>query len=178
MNENSFLVFVVEDNEWYNKLLVHSLSLNPSFIVKSFMDGKSMLAEIGQNPAAITVDYNLPDMNGIELIQKVKKINPAIEIVAISEQEEIETALKLLKAGAYDYLVKSKDIKERLLHTIQHIYKNTDLKNTIQSLQKEVANKYTFEKTIIGQSDAIKKVYNLIDKATQTNSHQHGCHTK
>lgn len=169
MSEAPFTIYVVEDNEWYNKLLVHNLSLNPDFIVESFFNGKDLLNALSKKPAVVTLDYRLPDIDGETLLKKIKEFDANIEVIIISEQEEIETAVALLKAGAYDYLVKTKDIRDRLLNTINNIRKNEGLKKQIVSLQKEVQGKYAFEKTIIGTSAAIKKVFELIAKATETN---------
>lgn len=169
MENKPFIIYVVEDNEWYNKLLVHNLSLNPDFVVKSFLNGKDLIDALGKKPDVITLDYRLPDINGESLLTKIKDYDSNIEVIIISEQEEIETAVDLLKAGAYDYIVKSKNIKDRLVNTVNHIRKNTKLKKQLITLQKEVQGKYAFEKSIIGNSTSLKKVFELIAKATETN---------
>ncbi len=169
MENKPFVIYVVEDNEWYNKLLVHNLSLNPDFVVESFFNGEELMKAITKKPDVITLDYRLPDTDGESLLNKIKAFDESIEVVIISEQEDIATAVDLLKAGAYDYLVKTKDIKERLINTISHIKKNAKLQKQIVSLQKEVQGKYAFEKSIVGNSPALKKVFNLIAKATETN---------
>lgn len=169
MENKPFKIYVVEDNEWYNKLLVHNLSLNPDFVVESFLNGKELVAALTKKPDVVTLDYRLPDTDGESLLKKIKDYDANIEVIIISEQEEIETAVDLLKAGAYDYIVKSKDIKDRLINTVNHIKKNAKLKNQLVTLQKEVQGKYAFEKSIIGNSAALKKVFELIAKATETN---------
>lgn len=169
MPTKPFLIYVVEDNEWYNRLLVHSLSHNPDLEIKSFVSGEEMLKEITNNPQVITIDYRLPDMNGQELLAKIKDYNNQIEVVVISEQEDIETAVELLKLGAFDYLVKSKDIRDRLLNVVSHINKNASLKREIISLKKEVQTKYTFSNSIIGNSDSIKQTFQLIEKSLNNN---------
>lgn len=169
MSERAFIVYVIEDNEWYNKLLVHTLSLNPDFEVKSFFNAKDALAEISERPQVVTMDYRLPDMEGDELLEEIKRRDESIEVIVISEQENIETAVSLLKNGAYDYLVKSKDIKDRILHTIQNIRNHISLYKKVESLQKHVEGKFAFEKTIIGRSSGIRKVYEMMEKAVQTN---------
>jgi CheY-like chemotaxis protein len=65
MSGQGFKIFVVEDDEWYNRLLVHTLSLNPDYEIQSFTTGKSCLANLHQQPDLITVDYRLPDMKGL-----------------------------------------------------------------------------------------------------------------
>lgn len=169
MNSTPFKVFVVEDNEWYNRLLVHSVSLNPDYIVESFVSGSELLNNLNKNPNVITLDYLLPDLKGDDLLKKIKEYNEDIEVIVISEQENIETALGLLKTGAYDYIVKTKDIRDRLLNTINNIRKNTTLKARVSTLQREVEQKYYFQHSIIGNSPAIKKIFTLIEKAINTN---------
>ena len=70
MENKPFKIFVVEDNEWYNKLLVHNLSLNPDFVVESFLTGNELIAAITKKPDVITLDYRLPDTDGESLLNK------------------------------------------------------------------------------------------------------------
>lgn len=167
--DSQFLIYVVEDDEWYNRLLVHSLSLNPDYTVKGFHSAKEVLRELDKGPSVITVDYGLPDINGDELLAKIKETDPSIEVIIISEQEKIETAVSLLKSGAYDYLVKSKDIKEMVLNTVNHICNNFDLRKELASLKKEVQEKYSFENSHIGNSPGMRKVYDLMNRALANN---------
>lgn len=169
MSDKPFRIFVVEDNEWYNKLLVHNLSLNPDYEVISCFSGKECIDRLVEAPDVITLDYRLPDMNGIEVLKLIKHENDDIQVILISEQEDIEIVVDLLKSGAYDYIVKSNDIKERLLNTVSNIRKGRKLINELATLRKEVQKKYDFQKNIIGESAAIKRIFELIQKALYTN---------
>lgn len=169
MSEKPFTIYVVEDDNWYRKLLQHNLSLNPDFQVEIFEDGATFLKRLSDKPHVVTLDYRLPDYNGEELLRKIKSYDPSIEVLIISEQSEIETAVSLLKAGAYDYLTKSDEIRDRLLNVIQHIRQNSTLQSKIESLQSEVEKKYDFQASIIGQSAPIKKVFQMMQKATTNN---------
>ncbi|HEX7585934.1 MAG TPA: sigma-54 dependent transcriptional regulator [Prolixibacteraceae bacterium] len=169
MPEKAFKIFVVEDDEWYNRLLVHTLSLNPDYEIQSFTTGKDCLANLHQEPDIITLDYRLPDMKGLEVLKQIKEINEDIDIILISEQDDIEVVVTLLRLGAYDYIVKSKDIRERLLNTVSNIRQGSNLKKEIVNLRQEVKKKYTDQNTIIGNSAATRKIFELIEKATRTN---------
>nr|WP_320023559.1 sigma-54 dependent transcriptional regulator [uncultured Draconibacterium sp.] len=162
-------IFVVEDDEWYRRLLVHNLSMNPDYEVKAFGTGKECLNNLHELPDVVTLDYRLPDMKGLEVLKQIKAINDDIQVILISEQDDIEVVVDLLKHGAYDYIVKSKDIRERLLNTVNNISKEFKLKDEIRSLRQEVKKKYSYENTIVGNSPATQKIYNLIEKATRTN---------
>jgi two-component system, NtrC family, response regulator AtoC len=167
--EKPFKIFVVEDNDWYNKLIVHTLLLDPDYQVEAFFSAAELLKNLNKNPDLITLDYQLPDMKGMELLRKIKDFNSDIEVVVISEQENIDTAVELLKTGAYDYIVKEKTIRERLLNTVRNVRENVKLKDYVSELSKEVEQKYDFNNTIIGESPALKKSFDLIKKATETN---------
>jgi two-component system response regulator AtoC len=169
MSDKPFKIFVVEDDEWYNRLLVHHLSLNPDYQIMSFTTGKECLDSLNKEPDVVTLDYRLPDMRGLEVLKKIKETNEDIQVILISEQNEIDVVVELLKYGAFDYIVKSKDIRERLLNTINNIRKGNTLKKEIVSLRKEVKKKYSYENTIVGTSLATQKIYDLIDKAIRTN---------
>ena len=90
MSEKAFKIFVVEDDEWYSRLLVHTLSLNPDYEIQSFTTGKECLANLHQEPDVITLDYRLPDMKGLDVLKQIKEINEEIQIILISEQDDIE----------------------------------------------------------------------------------------
>lgn len=167
-SEQAFNIFVVEDNEWYNKLLVHTLSLNPEYTVKSFFSGEDLLKELSEDIHVVTLDYRLPDTTGDVLLKKIKERSPNTEVIIISEQNEIETAVELLKAGAYDYLVKSDDIRDRLWNAVNNVRKNRGLQKKIEILQSEVEKKYDFQNSILGQSASMKTVHNMVSKALQT----------
>ena len=169
MSDKPYKIFVVEDDDWYNRLLIHSLSLNPEYEVHGFLTGKDCISHLCENPDLITLDYRLPDMTGLEVLQRVKKENERIQVILISEQQDIETVVELLKHGAYDYIVKSNDIKERLLNIVSNLRRNVILESELSSLKKEVQKKYSFQNSIIGSSNPIKKVYELIEKAVRTN---------
>ena len=170
MNSSSYSIYVVDDDDWYRKLLVYTLELNPDFKVTAFEDGTSLLKAVKkERPEVLTLDYRLPDINGEDLLKQVLSISPHTKVIVISEQSEIETAVSLLKSGAFDYITKTKDIKERLHNVIKHIRERSDLEERIEELQTEVQGKYDFQKSIIGQSEPLKKVFHLLQKATSTN---------
>ncbi|MDI1232685.1 MAG: sigma-54 dependent transcriptional regulator [bacterium] len=165
----NYKVFVVEDNEWFNKMLVHCLTQNPDIEVKSFFNGADLLKALHEKPDAITLDYRLPDMNGSALLQQIKAFNPQLEVIMISEQNDIEVAVELLKLGAYDYLIKNTDLNSRLLNNINNLLKRTHLEKRIEYLQEEVEQKFNFSNSIIGQSEVMKKVFSVLEKASASN---------
>ncbi len=166
---NSFKIFIVEDDPLYGEMLKYHLSLNPDNEVVKFETGSACLKNLHQNPSLISLDYSLPDISGFEVIKKVKEYNSDIPVVVVSGQEDVATAVRLLKDGAYDYFVKDEDTKERLWNTIKNIKERNELKEEINVLKEEIGKKYEFKKIIRGNSPAIQQIFGLIEKATQTN---------
>lgn len=162
-------IFVVEDDPAYTKFLQYVLSLNPDFDVTTFETGKDCLDNLYQKPSIISLDYTLPDMAGEKVLSEIKAFDNNIQIIIISAQEKIGTAVDLLKLGAYDYITKDEDTKNRLLNTINNARKNISLIKEIDHLKQEISEKYEFGKSIIGNSKALKKVFVLLEKAVKTN---------
>jgi len=156
---------IIEDDRVFNRMIEYTLTLNPDYEVATYYNGKDFLDNLSNNPDIVTLDLGLPDFSGDDVLKRIKKYNPEIEVIIISGQDDISTAVKLLKQGAYDYITKDENIKERLLHSIHNIINTKSLKNEIYQLKTEITNKYEFKHAIIGESPAIKNIFALIDKA-------------
>ena len=162
-----FKLFVVEDDPFYGELLKRHLQLNPDNDVFLFTNGKDCLSNLYLQPDFISLDYRLPDISGFEVMKKVHVEYPDLPVVIVSGQEDVKTALDLLKEGAYDYFVKDNDTKDRLWNLINKLREKEKLKTEIDILKEEVGVKYNFN-SIKGNSQVIKNVFKLMDKAIKT----------
>lgn len=162
-------IFVVEDDPFYAKLITYTAELNPDHVVHVFENGKDCLAHIHLKPTLVLLDYSLPDITGEEVLRSIKTYDSGIEVIIISSQESINTAISLLKHGAYDYITKDDETKDRLLNSINHVKKLSSMSHEIQQLKEKVIEKYDFNDDMIGQSVAIQKVFALMQKAIHTN---------
>jgi two-component system response regulator AtoC len=165
----NYSIFIVEDDPWYGEILEYHLSLNPDYHITRFETGKDCLANLHRKPSLITMDYSLPDTTGLDLFKQVRALNPDIPVIIISGQEDISTAVQMLKLGVSDYLVKDDNTKDLLWNAVIRIRENQLLKKEVETLRQELVQKYDFEKIIKGSSPAIKKVFALMEKATRTN---------
>jgi two-component system, NtrC family, response regulator AtoC len=168
-NQQEFNIFIVEDDAWYSSMLEYYLALNPDYSIKKFDNAKSFLSKLHEKPHVVTLDYSLPDSNGDELLKQIKEISPDTQVIIISAQEDVKVALELLRIGAYDYIVKDEDAKDKLWNTINKIRENAELKSELEVLKKEVKQKYDFSNMLVGKSDLMTQVYALMEKATKTN---------
>ncbi len=162
---NTFKIHIAEDDPWYGEMLKYHLSLNPEYEVELFETGKSFIEGLRKKPDAVSIDFNLPDYQGEKLLKEIKSQNPTLPVIVISGQEEIEVAVNLLRHGAHDYLIKNGHTKELLWNSLLKIRETNSLKKEVVTLQEELGRKYDFEKTIIGQSPEIKKIFGFIEKA-------------
>ncbi len=164
-----FKIFVVEDDTFYGQVLRHHLGLNPDYEVTLFTNGKDLLNQIYEKPDLICIDFNLPDIKGDKLLKEIQGRNKLIPVVVISSQEEIDVAVNLLKMGARDYIIKNEHTKEHLWKSVIHIRENLDLKQEVEELKEQLGQKYKFENSIIGQSESMKKVFKMLNKALNNN---------
>ena len=169
MKEKNFLIHILEDDKLYNSVLSHFLSLNPEHEVKSFSTGASFLKSLYEKPDLVTLDYSLPDGTADQMLKQIKETLPEVRVIVVSAQQDIKTAIDLLKKGADDYIVKDSDTQDRLWIAVKNCKEKLSLKKEIASLQKEVSRKYDFQTAIIGNSAPMKQVFAMIEKAAQTN---------
>ena len=162
-------IFLVEDDLFFGETLKYHLQLNPDFEVQLFQTGKDCINNLYKKPNIICLDFGLPDITGDKLLKKIQETNDKIPIIIISGQEDIEVAVDFLKSGAKDYIVKNNHTKDLLWNSIIKIRENLKLVQEVEELKEKLEQKFSFEKTIIGQSDGIKSVFNKINKAINTN---------
>ena len=165
----SLKIFLIEDDPFFGEALKYHLKLNPDFEVYLFKSGKECISNLHQKPDIICLDFGLPDITGDKLLKMIQETNNKIPIIIISGQEEIEVAVNFLKSGAKDYIIKNEQTKDILWNSINKIRENLALVNEVKDLKEQLEQKFSFEKTIIGQSDAIKSVFNKINKSINTN---------
>jgi len=160
-----FKIFIVEDDKIFAKRLHYQLSMNSDFEIFEFHNGKSLIRALDQNPDLITLDYHLPDLQGDEILKKIKAKNSETPVLIISGQQDVKTALELLKNGAYDYLVKGDDLVNRLRYVIDNLREKILLQKKVEELERELNKKFVFTNLLKGKSSVMQDVYNLMQKA-------------
>ncbi len=116
----------------------------------------------------LIIDVILPDINGIELLKKVKKINFDILTIMVTAYGSIDLAVKSLKAGANDFLEKPV-VPETLLHILSKTFEAQHLKHEVMALRSDMLQRYQFA-NIIGKDPKLLKIFNLIESLADKNS--------
>lgn len=164
-----YKIFVVDDNNMFLKVMYKFLSQNEKFEVYALSSGRECISRLNEKPDIISLDYTLPDFNGKEVLEKIMEITPETQVVVVSGQNDINTAIDLLKLGAYDYIVKGIDTRDKILIAIEKIIEKIELKNENSRLKQAVQKEFNFRNLIKGSSKAIENIFVLMEKAAQTN---------
>ncbi len=114
----------------------------------------------------IITDLKMPEMDGMELLRKCRKMCPQTFIIIITAHGSLESAIQALRIGAYDYILKPFDFDDVLLK-IRRMLRHKELIRENQILRQEIEEKFDFS-NIIGQSAGMKQVFRLIEKVAKT----------
>ena len=163
-----FKIFVVEDNEWYGELLLHRLGQNPNHAVQRFATARACLDHLAEQPDLITLDYSLPDAKGEQVLGQIRDRLPGVEVIVISGQEDINTAVSMLRQGAYDYLVKDENTLDRLWNIVGKVEQQVRLRRENTQLRQHIGRHYATGQAILGEHALMQQVHTLISKAART----------
>ncbi len=156
----SYSIHVVDDDPVLQHII--TAALEDKYKLKAFSEALPAIASLEEDgPDLILLDISLPDMNGIDALQEIKRLYPDIAIIMITATKDIETAISAMKFGAYDFMVKPINIGA-LEISIRNTLEKTRLRKEVQLLQE----KYLKENIpcFVGESNAIQDVMQFVDK--------------
>jgi DNA-binding NtrC family response regulator len=161
-------ILIVDDEEIVIRSCLRILS-DSCYAVDSVQDGWEALRKIDETDYdVIVLDIMMPKIDGLEVLQHVKERHPDIDVIMMTGLSQIQTAVKAMKLGAFDYLSKPFDPDE-LKHIVDRALERRHLLQENRSLKNEVSSKYRFE-NFIGSSQRMQAVYGLIAKCAPTDS--------
>ncbi|RXJ50601.1 sigma-54-dependent transcriptional regulator [Gelidibacter gilvus] len=160
-------ILVIEDEASIRRVLVKILSEeNDTYQVDEAADGLIGLEKIKKEDYDLVLcDIKMPKMDGVEVLEAVKKIKPETTIVMISGHGDIDTAVNTMRLGAFDYISKPPDLN-RLLNTVRIALDRKELVVENKMLKKKVSKNYE----MIGESKAISHIKDLIEKVAATDA--------
>lgn len=163
-----FRIFIVEDDPWFAKLIVHHLSMNPDYELSSYKTASEALKDLHKNPDLIVMDFVLPDMDGELLFSRIRQWKSTVPVIVISAQEKIDVVVRLFKQGAADYIVKGEHFSELIWKSVIQQLERAELSRELHDLREELGQKYSFQQAIIGMSDSVQSTFHLVQKAIQS----------
>jgi DNA-binding NtrC family response regulator len=160
-------VLVVEDDDAMRELLSEELS-DAGLRVVAAPGGRVALERIrAEQFDLIITDLRMPDLDGFDLIRDIRATTAPPHIVMITAFGSIETAIKAVKLGAYDYITKPFEIEELVL-VADKALKERRLRKQVARLQREVERRYQFD-NIVSRSDAMQAVLSLVGRVASSN---------
>jgi DNA-binding NtrC family response regulator len=161
-------ILIVDDEEIVVRSCLRILS-SDEYDIAVANNGLEALTKINEEDFDMVIlDIMMPKMNGIEVLQRVKESHPDVDVIMITGLNEIDTAVKAMKLGAFDYLPKPFEPEELEL-VVNRAFERRQLLQENVNLKTEVSAKYSFE-NIIGSCPAMQAVYRLIARCAPTNS--------
>ena len=160
-------ILIIEDEAPIRRVLNKILSEeNDMYSVQEAEDGLQGIELVkNEDFDLILCDIKMPKMDGVEVLEAIKKIKPEIPMVMISGHGDLETAIQTMRLGAFDYISKPPDLN-RLLNTVRNALDKKQLVVENKILKKKVSKNYE----MIGESEAISHIKTMIDKVAQTDA--------
>lgn len=160
-------ILIIEDEAAIRRVLVKILSEeNDTYKVDEAEDGLIGIEKIKKDDYDLVLcDIKMPKMDGVEVLEATKKIKPETPMVMISGHGDLDTAVNTMRLGAFDYISKPPDLN-RLLNTVRIALDRNELVVENKRLKKKVSKKYE----MIGNSPAIDRIKDMIDKVAPTDA--------
>lgn len=160
-------ILIIEDEPAIRRVLNKILSEeNNTYQVEEAEDGLIGTEKIkDEDYDLVLCDIKMPRMDGIEVLEAIKKIKPEIPVVMISGHGELDTAVNAMKLGAFDYISKPPDLN-RLLNTVRNALDRKELVVENTRLKKKIGKNYE----MVGESPEIKRIKEIIEKVAPTDA--------
>jgi len=161
-------ILIADDEEIVIRSCLRILD-GDDFQVEAVQDGREALRKIEENPYDVLIlDIMMPNMDGLEVLRRVKETHPNVDVIMITGLSQIDTAVQAMKLGAFDYISKPFEPDELKL-VVQRALERRRLLQENLTLKSELSSKYRFE-NIIGLSPQMQAVYRLIAQCAPTSS--------
>lgn len=153
-------ILIVDDEKASSSVLAEILEKNGFSTIEASNSREALEIFVEKRPDAVLLDLKMPDMDGIEVMQELKKIDPDIPIIFVTGHGDIPTAVEAIKLGAYDFIVKPPKF-DRLFFTLKRAIEKLELQRSVKRLNTVVR---THLESLLGNSPIIKGVIEQIHK--------------
>ncbi|HRP45312.1 MAG TPA: sigma-54 dependent transcriptional regulator [Ginsengibacter sp.] len=158
-------ILIIDDEAAIRKTLSEILGYE-GYTVEEASDGEEGLRKFSKKKVDVVLcDVKMPKVDGIEFLERARKINPEVPVIVISGHGNIDTAVEAVKKGAFDYISKPPDLN-RLLITLRNAMDKTTLQAETRVLKRKVSR----VQEIIGESPEIQKIKDTIEKIAPTDA--------
>ncbi len=163
-------ILVVDDEPHMTRMLLRLFRQIPEAKVESCLSGEEALEKLPSfSPDVVITDIKMAGIDGLILLRKIKEFDHTISVILITGYGTIEMAVQALKDGAYDFIQKPFD-SDHILHVVQRAIERTTLLRENKRLRTEVAGCARERLGIIGESPAIKRVLEIVERVAPTDA--------
>lgn len=161
-------ILVVDDEDIIRESISFILQ-KEGYSVEVAENGSVAYQKVQDEPYDLVIsDIEMPEMKGIELLEKIVRLNLQTSVIMITAYGSLETAIRALRAGAADYLLKPLDFDE-LTVKVARVFQLKELVNENQLLKHELHRQYDFS-NIIGKSKKMENIFRMIRAVSETES--------
>jgi DNA-binding NtrC family response regulator len=158
---------LIVDDEPKIRTILSTILADEGYTVKTAENGEDALAVVdGFDPQLILMDQNMPGMDGIQTMARMRDREPGRTIIILTAFGSIPLAVEAMKMGAYDYIAKPFD-NEELLLVIRRALERSRLAEEVSSLRKQLSEQYRFE-NIIGVSPKMQRLFEQMRRVCDT----------
>ena len=152
---------LVVDSDWAVLNLVHRFATDMGFSVVRETNGRAALAALPvTKPDGAIVDVNLRDIDGFSLLREMKSADPQSQVILMTDDASVDSAIEAIKAGALDYITKPFDT-ERLRELLITVRKSIERRETLMRIDADVARQFEFY-GLIGRSPGMQELFDSV----------------
>ncbi|RVU00759.1 sigma-54-dependent Fis family transcriptional regulator [Mucilaginibacter limnophilus] len=161
-------VLIIDDEKQLNGLLSRIIGLEGYTVLQAYTGKEALKLLLNEDIEVVISDVKLPDVNGIELVKKVKEVRPYAEVINLTAFGNIADGVTAIKNGAFDYLVKGDD-NDKIIPLLSKAADKAKLQRRVYELEKKISGQYSFD-SILGISKAIKDTIALARRVAVTDT--------
>jgi len=161
-------ILIVDDDHDLQFLITEILQ-DEGYSTITAGDGRQAIKTVKkQSPQIMLLDLKLPDMNGMQVLEEIRKFDPAVIVIMLTAYGDVKDAVKAMKLGAFDYLTKPCD-NEELVLVIKKALRTRHLSDEVASLKKQLAEQTAIKQTVVGESPQMQHILKQVQIIAPTN---------
>ena len=150
-------ILIVDDEDMICRVLVRRLSAE-GYVCTTAHNGKEALSCTYKNPFSLIIsDINMPEMDGLELLKRVKTMNPAMMVIMVTAYPEIDMAVEAMRLGAYDFIIKPADL-DLVVLSVKRALEKKRLEEELEAYHKNL------EKLVEEKTAGLRQAYRILKK--------------
>jgi two-component system nitrogen regulation response regulator NtrX len=158
---------LIVDDEAAARMLISDVLTDEGYIPLRAENGRQALEAVKrQPPDLVLLDLRLPDINGIEVLEGIRRIHPQLPVILVSAYGDVSSAVRAVKLGAYDFLEKPLDA-DRLVVTVRNALWSVELQGEVARLKEAIGERYR----MVGSSSVMRGLREYILQAASSKAH-------